>query len=61
MIGLLLRILAVILFVVAACNQVLFSQPELDLVAWGLAAWCLATLVGGYGPPAGAWYRSTPE
>jgi len=50
MLGILLRVVAVILFVVGAANQTLFKQGELDLIAWGLAAWCLATLVGGYGP-----------
>ncbi len=50
MLSLILRIVAFILFVVAALNQVLFDQPELDLIAWGLAAWVLATLLGGVGP-----------
>jgi hypothetical protein len=50
MLGILLRVVAVILFVVGASNQVLFSQPELDLYGWALACWCLATVVGGYGP-----------
>lgn len=51
MLGILLRVVAVILFVVGASNQVLFSQPELDLYGWALACWCLATTpVGGYGP-----------
>ena len=50
MLSLILRVIALILFVVAACNQVLFSQPELDLIAWGLAAWVLATLLEGVGP-----------
>jgi hypothetical protein len=46
MIALLLRLVALILFVVAALNETLFSQPPADLVAWGLAAWVLSTLVG---------------
>jgi uncharacterized membrane protein YuzA (DUF378 family) len=50
MLGIILRVIALILFVVAALNQTLFGQPELDLIAWALAAWVLATLVGGYGP-----------
>lgn len=50
MIGIVLRVVAVILFVVAGLNQTLFGQGELDLVAWGLGCWCLATLIGGYWP-----------
>ncbi len=50
MIGLVLRVVAFILFLVAAFNQTLFDQPPTDLIAFGLAAWVLATLVGGYGP-----------
>jgi len=50
MLSLILRIIALILFVLAACNQVLFSQPELDEIAWGLAAWVLSTLLAGVGP-----------
>lgn len=50
MIGLILRVVACLLFVLAAVGQTPFGQPPHDLVAWGLAAWVLATLVGGYGP-----------
>lgn len=50
MLGIILRVVALILFVVGALNQTLFGQGELDLALWGLAAWVLATLVGGYGP-----------
>lgn len=50
MLGILLRLLALIAFVLAAANQTIFSQPPADLVAWGLAFWVTATLVGGYGP-----------
>lgn len=56
MIGLLLRIVAFILFLVAAFNQTLFGQGELDLIAFGLAFWILATLLGGWGP-AITWNR----
>lgn len=55
MIALLLRVLAFILFLVAAFNQTLFSQPPADLVAFGLAFWVLSTLVAGYGP---AWPKT---
>lgn len=46
MISLILRVVALILFVVAALNQTLFDQPPADLVAWGLGCWVLATLLG---------------
>lgn len=58
MIGLLLRVVAVILFIAGASNQVWLNQPELDLYGWGLAAWCLSTIIGGYGPPPGPWYKN---
>ncbi len=51
MLGLVLRVIAFLLFLLAGVNQTLFSQPPFDLVAFGLAAWVLATVVGGYGPP----------
>jgi uncharacterized membrane protein YuzA (DUF378 family) len=50
MLSVLLRAVAFILFLVGAFNQTLFGQGELDLVCFGLAAWVLATLLGGYGP-----------
>lgn len=50
MLGLILRIVAFILFLLAAFNQTIFSQPPADLVAFGLACWVLATIVGGWGP-----------
>ncbi len=46
-----LRVLAFLLFLLAACNQTVLSQPPGDLVAFGLAAWVAATLLAGYGPP----------
>lgn len=50
MIGIVLRVIALLLFVLAGVNQTLFNQPPADLVAFGLACWVAATLVGGYGP-----------
>ncbi len=50
MLGILLRVIAFILFILAGCGQTIFQQPPLDLAYFGLAAWVLATLVGGYGP-----------
>ena len=46
MIGLVLRIVAFLLFLLAAVNQTLFNQPPADLVAFGLASWVLATILG---------------
>lgn len=51
MIGIILRVVAFILFLVAGFNQTLFGQGELDLIAFALACWVVAALVGGYGPP----------
>lgn len=52
MLGIFSRVIAFLAFVLAAANQTIFSQPPADLVAWGLAFWVLATLIGGYGPAA---------
>lgn len=50
MISIILRVLACIVFLVAGFNQTLFHQGELDLIAFGLAFWVAATLLGGVGP-----------
>lgn len=47
MLGIILRVVAFLLFMLAALNQTVFSQPPVDLIAFGLGAWVLATLVGG--------------
>jgi len=47
MLGIILRVVAFVLFLLAAVGQTIFEQPPAYLVAWGLAAWVLATLVGG--------------
>lgn len=52
MLGIALRIIAFLLFVIAAFNQTVFEQPPADLVAFGLACWVLATLLGGFFPVA---------
>jgi hypothetical protein len=57
-IGLILRIAAFLLFLLAAVNQTLFQQPPADLVAFGLAAWVLAVLLDGVGPAAPAYRRA---
>lgn len=45
MLSLVLRVVAFILFVLAGANQTVFGQSAGDLVAFGLAAWVLSTLV----------------
>ena len=50
MLGIALRVIAALLFLLAAANQTLLHQGPADLVAWGLFAWVLATLFGGFGP-----------
>lgn len=50
MLGLILRVIAFILFLVAAFNQTLFKQDPHELVAFGLAAWVLATVLGEWVP-----------
>lgn len=52
MIALVLRALALLLFLLAGFNQDVFDQPAGDLVAFGLASWVAATLLSGYGPAA---------
>lgn len=56
MISLVLYVLAAIAFFAAGANQTIFSQPELDEIAWGLFFIVLAKLLGGWGPPA-PWAR----
>lgn len=55
MLGIILRVVAFLLFVLAAVNQTLFDQSPADLVAWGLASWVLASLVDG--PVVSGWLR----
>lgn len=50
MLGVILRVVAFLLFVGAALNQTWFSQPPADLVAFGLAAWVLASFDRGWWP-----------
>ena len=52
MIGIILRVLACVLFIVAGCDGSLLDQGPADLVAFGLALWVAATLLGGVGPAA---------
>lgn len=55
MLGLALRVIAILLFLIAAFNQTLFKQSPADLVAFGLSAYVLATLCDGYWGP---WRRA---
>lgn len=48
--SLILMVVAFLLFVIAGCNQTLFSQGPADLVAFGLASWVLAQLLAGAAP-----------
>jgi hypothetical protein len=57
MISLVLRFIAFVFFMLAGFDKVVLSQSPFDWVAFGLAAWVLATLVRGYGPPAPSQYR----
>ena len=50
MLGVILRVIAFILFLVGAFNETLFHKTPLELYGFALAAWVLATLVGDYGP-----------
>lgn len=45
MLGLILLVIAGLLFLLAAVNQTIFEQGPQDLIAWGLA-WLLATVFG---------------
>lgn len=47
MLGIALRIIAALCFLLAAVNQTLLHQGPQDLVAWGLLAWVLSSLIGG--------------
>ena len=57
MLSIVCYVLAAILFFCAGANQVIFSQHELDEVAWGLFFVVLAWLLGGVGPAA-PWRRA---
>lgn len=50
MISLILMVLAAICFLLAAVNQVIFDQGQVDLIAFGLLFWVLGVLLGGVGP-----------
>lgn len=52
-------VIAGLLFLLAGFNQTLFSQPELDEIAFGLFFVVLAWVLSGFGPPA-PWVRRPP-
>ena len=54
MVRIIFLLLAILLFILAGCNQTLFSQPPADLVAFGAAAVALALLFWSYGPSVGS-------
>lgn len=56
MLSLICYLIAALLFLLAGLNQVIFKQPELDEIAFGLFFCVLARLLGGWGPPA-PWVR----
>ncbi len=56
MLSIICYVIAGLLFLLAGFNQTLFSQPELDEIAFGLFFLVLAWALGGIGPPF-AWRR----
>ena len=52
MASLILRFAAFVFFMLAGFDKVVLDQSPFDWVAFGLAAWVLATLLRGWGPPA---------
>lgn len=59
MLSLVAYVLAGILFFLAGANQVIFSQPQTDEIAWGLFFVVLAWLLSGVGPGA-PWRQTAP-
>jgi hypothetical protein len=51
MLSIICYVLAGIMFLAAGLNQTIFSQPELDEIAFGLFFVVLAWALSGYGPP----------
>jgi hypothetical protein len=51
MLSIICYIVAGLLFLLAGFNQKLFSQPELDEIAFGLFFLVLAWALSGFGPP----------
>jgi hypothetical protein len=47
LLGIIPKVVALALFLLAAVNQDLLGQGPGDLVAFGLASWVLSELVGG--------------
>lgn len=51
MLAIICYVIAGLLFLLAGFNQTLFSQPELDEIAFGLFFVVLAWALSGFGPP----------
>jgi len=58
MLGIVFRVVALILFLVAGVNQTLFNQGPADLIAFGLASWVLGTLLDGVAFGSGGFHRN---
>ncbi len=61
MLSLICYVIAGLLFLLAGLNQTLFSQPELDEIAFGLFFLVLAALLAGIGPVAPWRQRGVAE
>jgi type IV secretory pathway TrbD component len=55
----LLHWLGFVMFMAAGFDKVVFNQSPADWVAFGLAAWILAGILEGWGPPVSP--RMTPK
>lgn len=51
MLALVCFIIAAILFLLSGMNEPIFNQPQVDEIAFGLFFLCLASALGGIGPP----------
>jgi hypothetical protein len=60
MIDFVLRLAAFVFFMLAGFDKVVLNQSPFDWVAFGLAAWVLATLLEGWGPPPSPRVKKTP-
>jgi hypothetical protein len=57
MLSIVCYVLAAILFFLAGANQTIFSQHEIDEIAWGLFLLVVGQLLAGVGPLA-PWRRT---
>jgi len=61
MFAIVLKVIAFLLFLAGAFNQTLLGQGELDLYGFALAAWVLASLLGGVNLGAFVVQRRSPS